>query len=155
MTKPFLLLLAGLMAGPALADGHGVTGDAEAGEGGFKACQSCHVVRNADGEALAGRNARTGPNLFGIAGRQAGSVAGFRYSSSLAAAGEGGLIWDEDSFAGFVQDTTGWLREHLGDDSARSKMTYKVRSAEDAANIWAFLYSLAPPNADGSSVYSE
>ena len=143
-----------LLAGPALADGHSPSGDAAAGEAAFRQCQSCHVVVDGNGETLAGRNARTGPNLYGIAGRMAGSVDGFRYSDGLVAAGEGGLMWDEASFVGFVQDTTGWLRTHLDDSKARSKMSFKVRKEEDAANLWAFLYSLAPPAEDGSSAFT-
>ena len=147
----FPLLCAGCSSG---RDGHGPSGDAAAGEAAFNQCQTCHVVKNADGETLAGRNGRTGPNLYGVAGRMAGSVGGFRYGKEIVEAGEAGLMWDEESFVGFVQDPSTWLGDHLG-KRARSKMSYRVRSEEDAANLWAYLYSLAPPNEDGSSVYSE
>ncbi len=36
------------------------------------------------------------------------------------------------------------LRDYLGDDKARSGMSFKLRSEEDAANVWAYLVSLAP-----------
>lgn len=134
-----------LLASPALADGHAATGDADAGEQQFnRQCVACHIVANADGEVLAGRSARTGPNLFGIAGRQIGSVPDFRYSDSIVELGEsdGGTAWTEEAFVGYVQDPTGWLRETLDDNRARGKMAYRVREEQDAINIYAFLASL-------------
>jgi len=118
------------------------SGDATAGERAFRGCQACHVVVNDAGETLAGRNARTGPNLYGIAGRPAGSVDGFRYSASMTEAGEAGLVWDEDSFVAYVQDPTGYLREYLDDSGARGNMAYKVRKADEAADLYAYLASL-------------
>ena len=141
MTKLFAALAASaLCATPMGAAAQ--SGDAEAGERGFRACQACHVVVNDAGETLAGRNARTGPNLYGVAGRAAGSIEDFRYSGSMAEAGEAGLVWDENAFAAYVQDPTGYLREYLDDGSARGKMAYKVRSAEDARDLYAYLASL-------------
>lgn len=129
--------IAVLGAGPALAEG-----DIEAGESAFRQCQSCHVVVDDAGETLAGRNARTGPNLYQISGRQAGTVEGFRYSDSLVQAGEAGLTWDEDTFVEYVQDPTGFLREYLGDSRARGNMSYKVRKEADAHNLYAYISSL-------------
>jgi cytochrome c len=63
-----------MLAAPAFAEG-----DAAAGEEQFnRQCVSCHVVADADGNVLAGRAAKTGPNLFGVAGRVPGTVDGFR-----------------------------------------------------------------------------
>ena len=128
-------LILGGLAAPAMAQ----EGDAAAGEQAFNQCQTCHVVESPDGEVLAGRNAKTGPNLYGVAGRQAGSVEGFRYGDSIVQAGESGLMWDEEHFVTYVQDPTGFLKEYTGDPRARGKMTYRVRSEEDAHNLWAFL----------------
>jgi cytochrome c len=102
------------------------------------------VVQNDDGEVLAGRKAKTGPNLFGLTGRTAGTVDGFRYRPSLVEAGEGGLVWDEETFVAYVQDPTAYLREVLDDDKARSGMSFKLRKEEDARNIWALIVSLSP-----------
>lgn len=132
---------AALMAAPALADGH-ASGDAAAGEKAFRQCQSCHVVQNAAGDVLAGRAAKTGPNLFGIAGATAGQVEGFKYSDGLVAAGEGGMVYDEATFVAYVQDPTGKIREATGDDKARGKMSFRVRKEEDAVNLYAFIASL-------------
>jgi cytochrome c len=130
-----------LMSAPAMAQD--VTGDAAAGEGVFRQCQTCHVVENEAGETLAGRNAKTGPNLYGVVGRQAGTIEGFNYGDDLVNAGEQGLTWDEESMSAYLQDPTGFLREYLDDPRARGKMTYRVRSDEDALNVIAYLDSLS------------
>ncbi|MCV6595784.1 MAG: c-type cytochrome [Mangrovicoccus sp.] len=128
---------AAVFAAPALAEG-----DAAAGEKAFRQCQSCHVVVNDAGETLAGKKAKTGPNLYGVAGRAAGSVEGFKYSKGMKAANEAGLVWDEASFSAYVQDPTGYLREFLGDDKARGSMSFKLRKEKDAADLYAFLSGL-------------
>ncbi|RKF15132.1 cytochrome C [Roseovarius spongiae] len=120
-------------------------GDIEAGEKAFRQCASCHVVKTDEGETLAGRNARTGPNLYGVATGPIAHEEGFRYSKSMQKLGEQGLNWNEEEFVGYVQDPTGWLREMLDDDKARGKMAFKVRKEEDAHDLYAYLYSLAPP----------
>ncbi|OAN73685.1 cytochrome C [Jannaschia sp. EhC01] len=142
-----LATAATLLATPVLADGH-ITGDAEAGERAFRQCISCHVVVDAEGETLAGRNARTGPNLWGIDGRMIGSVEDFRYSPGLTALMEAEMVWDEASFAAYVQDPTGYIREAAEDDSLRGAMSFRVRSEEDALNLYAYLASLGGPEAE-------
>ncbi|KAA9006884.1 c-type cytochrome [Histidinibacterium aquaticum] len=138
----------GLLAAPALAQ-DGPAGDASAGQEIFdRNCVACHVVVDDSGETLAGRNAQTGPNLYGVAGRQVASIEDFRYSDSLAQVGaEDGLDmeWNEEHFVAYVQDPTGWLREVLDDRRARGKMAFQLRSEEDAQNVYAYLHSLAPP----------
>lgn len=142
MFRTLAIVAATTLAAPAFADGHAASGDAAAGEKAFRQCVSCHVVINEAGETLAGKNAKTGPNLYGIAGRTAGSVEDFKYSDLIVLAGEKGIIFDEASFVAYVQDPTGWLREVTG-DNGRGKMTYKVRKEEDAVNLYAYLFSLA------------
>lgn len=61
-----------------------VAQDAGAGAAVFKSqCSICHSPQ-------AGRN-MVGPSLFGIVGRQAGTIAGFHYSPANK---ESGLTWD-------------------------------------------------------------
>jgi cytochrome c len=138
------MMLTAPMAPMAMADGHAATGDAAAGERAFRQCIACHVVVNDEGETLAGRNGRQGPNLYGIAGRMIGSVEDFRYSPGLTALMEQEAIWVEENFAAYVQDPTGYIREASGDASARGAMSFRVRSAEDAVDLYAYLVSLSP-----------
>ncbi|MDO6590489.1 cytochrome C [Loktanella sp. D2R18] len=126
------------LASPVLAEG-----DAAAGEQQFnRQCVACHVVRDDAGEVLAGRNARTGPNLYGIDGRVLAAIEDFRYGDALVALGETSATWDEESFVAYVQNPTAYLREATGDGRARGKMAYQVRDAQQAADIYAFLGTL-------------
>lgn len=58
--------------------------DLENGRRAFGACRSCHSIAP-NGENL------IGPHLYGVVGRQAGSVDGFEYSDALRNAG---FAWD-------------------------------------------------------------
>ena len=137
-----LTLAAALLSAPmAFADSHGAgpSGDAEAGEELFnRNCVSCHVVRDADDNVLAGRNGRTGPNLYGIVGAVAGGVEGFRYSSLMEAAHAAEITWDEASFAAYIPNATAFLTEATG-ERGRSTMTPQRVDEEGAINIYAFL----------------
>ncbi len=141
--KQSLTLSASLLvlAAPAFAESH-ASGDAEAGEKAFNQCKACHMIQDADGETIV-RGGMVGPNLYGIAGRTAGSVEDYRYSGLLETAGEQGLEWDEENFVAYIQDPTGWLKEYTG-ESGRGKMTYKLRKEEDGFDIWAYLASVGP-----------
>lgn len=151
MFRFIAIAAATVFAFPVLADGHAVdltaTGDVAAGEKAFRKCVSCHVIVNGNGETLAGKRAKTGPNLYGVVGATSGSVEGFKYSKLMLAAGEGGTVYDEENFAAYVQDPTGFLRGVTG-ESGRGKMTYKVRKEADALNLYAYLASLAPAAAN-------
>jgi len=121
---------------PAFAEG-----DAAAGEKEFRKCKACHMIKS-DDETIV-RGGRTGPNLYGVPGRTAGSVEDARYSDLMTAAGEKGLEWDEESFVGYVQDPTGWLKDYTG-TSGRGSMTFRVRDEQDAKDLWAYLVSVIP-----------
>ena len=129
------VLALSLFSLPALA------GDPEAGAAAFASqCQNCHNVVDGAGELLAGRpNMRNGPNLYGIIGRQAGSVDGFRFGASLVAAGNAGLVWSAEDMVPYLINPNVFLRETLDDRRARSQMSFQVRDEATARNIIAFL----------------
>jgi cytochrome c len=110
-------------------------------------CTSCHVVQDAAGEVLAGRSARTGPNLHGVVGRVPGTYPDYAYSAAMRAYGEAGAVWEAANLVPYLQDPTGFLREALGDPRARGKMAYKVRDEEDARDVAAFLATFPPAEA--------
>ncbi len=124
---------------PAFAEG-----DPVAGEKVFNQCVTCHIVADGDGNVLAGRNARQGPNLYGMPGRQAGVVEGFRYGNSIVEAGEKGLVWDEASFLAYVENPNTFLREYLGNNRARGNMAFRLRGEQDARDVYAYIVSLSP-----------
>lgn len=124
----------GLLAVPAFADG-----DAAKGEKEFKKCKACHMVEAPDGTEIM-KGGKTGPNLYGIVGRAAGSVEGFKYSDVMKEAGEKGLVWTEEDLVKYLPDPSAFLDEVAGDSGGKSKMTFKLtKGAEDVA---AYLASL-------------
>lgn len=137
-TSPLLaitLLSATLFALPALA------GDAAKGEADFKKCKACHSITADDGTVIV-KGGKVGPNLYGVIGRQIGSVADFKYGASIVAAGADGTKWDEAMLAAYVADPTAWLKTKLGSADAVGKMSFKLASGgEDVA---AYLASLKP-----------
>lgn len=133
-----------LFSAPAFADGH-ATGDAEAGEKVFKKCKSCHSIIDAEGEAIQ-KGGKTGPNLYGLYNRVAGTNEDFgkKYGKSLVAAGEAGLTWNEADFVAYTADPKKFLATYLDDKKARSKMSFKLKKEADSANVWAYLVSVGP-----------
>lgn len=124
-------------------------GDAAKGEAVFKQCQTCHIVADAEGKVLAGKAAKTGPNLYGVVGRTAGTYPEFKYGDDMLAAGAKGLVWDEVLMAEYLADPSAFLKKTLDDKGAKGKMQFKVKKAEDAQNVVAYIASLAPaPVAD-------
>ena len=131
--KLFATLSAVALAAPALAQ------DAATGEREYNKCKSCHMIEADDGTTIV-RGGKTGPNLYGIVGRQVASVEGFRYGDSILAVGETGLVWTEEELIAYMTDPKAWLAEKTGDAGARSKMTFKL--AKGQADVAAYLASL-------------
>lgn len=132
-------LILSIAAASALSAGAAKAADPSAGESDFKRCKACHAITAADGTAIQ-KGGKTGPDLFGVIGRTVGALEDFSYGPSLIAAGEAGIVWDEENLAEYIADPNGWLQEVLDDPKARSKMTFKhTKGAEDMA---AYLASL-------------
>lgn len=140
-----MVIWAAALAWPALGAAQEASGgDAAEGEALFaRQCVACHVIQAEGGEVLAGRNARVGPNLWGVIGRAPGSHPGFDYSGLMEAYGDGGEAWAEAEVAAYLQDPTGFLREATGEAAGRSRMTYQVRSEAQARHLAAYLASVA------------
>ncbi|GGE19196.1 cytochrome c2 [Primorskyibacter flagellatus] len=124
---PALSLALISVALPALADGDAANGEKE-----FRKCKSCHSISSSDENLVKG--GKTGPNLYGVVGRTAGTYEGFKYGDDIVAAGEAGLVWDQAKLAEYIADPKAFLQATLDDKSAKSKMTFKMaKGAEDVA----------------------
>lgn len=135
MFRTLLTCSALVLAAPALA-----AGDAAKGESDFKKCKACHSIVKDDGTEIV-KGGKTGPNLYGVVGRAAGTFADFAYSDVMTEAGAKGLVWTEENIAAYLPDPTAFLDSQAGDSAGRSKMTFKLpKGGEDIA---AYLASVA------------
>ena len=99
---------------------------ADAGKGSrvFKKCQACHKIEE-------GVNS-TGPSLYGVVGRDKGSMDGFGYSGTLASM-EGD--WTPENLNAFFENPKGY--------APGTSMAFSgLRKPEDRANLIAYLDSL-------------
>lgn len=116
-------------------------GDAAAGEKEFRKCKACHMIQSADGEDIV-KGGKTGPNLWNIVGRPAGSQEDFKYSDALIALKDAGEVWTAEDLAAYITDPNAFVQEKTGDDSAKTKMTFKMKKGQE--DIAAFLVSVSP-----------
>jgi cytochrome c len=86
-------LIAALAAGVfALASHQALAGaDLAKGEKLFKRCKTCHSLEEG--------KKKVGPSLFGLFGRTAGSVEGYKYSKAMK---ESGIVWDEETLDAYL-----------------------------------------------------
>lgn len=109
-------------------------GDPVKGEKAYRKCVSCHSVE-------AGETKSAGPNLLGVFGRQAGT-AEYKFGTSLIEAGEAGLVWTPALVDAYITDPEAFLKEILGVSRVRNKMRYKMKQADQRADVIAYLMSL-------------
>jgi len=108
--------------GPALAEG-----DATKGKAAFAKCGICHQV---------GPGAKTlvGPELNGIVGRKAASVADYPYSAGMKKLGTDGWVWTEENIDKWISDP-----KALIPDSPMALAFAGVPDAGERADIIAYL----------------
>ncbi|MEW7856406.1 cytochrome c family protein [Pseudomonas chlororaphis] len=95
MKNTFALTLALMLSLPSLHAQAEAVGDAEAGGKLFKRiCGGCHNI---------GPSVRSsfGPQLNGIFGRAAGSVADYHYSDAMKSSG---IVWTRDKLVAYLED---------------------------------------------------
>ncbi len=117
------IVLAGSMS--VCASGALASGDAASGAKLYnKLCVICHTTAK-------GGASMVGPNLFGVVGHKAGSVAGYSYSPALKGSG---LTWDQASLTKFFVSPKTVL--------PGSKMVISPLKQDDAESVTAYLATL-------------
>ena len=113
------------MALPALARAD--NGDPAAGATVFKKCMVCHTLE-------AGKN-KVGPSLQGVIGRTAGTAAGYNYSAGMKAAGQSGIVWNEQTLDQYLTAPKKFV--------PGNKMPFPgLPDANDRANVIAYIKSM-------------
>ena len=88
----------------------------------FKKCAACHSI------AEGGKN-KIGPALWGVLGRQAGSLPDYKYSKAMAAHGE---KWSFEEMNGFLIKPKDWIKG--------TKMSYAgLKSEKERAAVILFM----------------
>jgi len=131
----YATLAAVSLALPAMAQ------DAANGEKEFRKCKACHMIQSPDGTDVV-KGGKVGPNLYGVVGRKAGTLEGFKYSDALVKLGEAGEVWTAEDLAGYVTDPNKYVEEKVGDKSLKTKMTFKLN--KNQADVVAFLAQHSP-----------
>ena len=85
-----MLIVIGI--GMGMSVGATLAADVDAGKKVFRKCKACHTLKDGGKSAI-------GPNLYGVVGRNAATVDGFKYSKAMK---ESGLVWDEATLTGYL-----------------------------------------------------
>lgn len=108
--------------------------DAGRGKALFGQCKRCHQVGG-------GAEHRIGPHLNDVFGRAAGSLADYRYSQAMEAAGAGGLVWAEATLDTFLSDPPALV--------PHSRMSFAgMAGTEDRAELLAWLRGFSGTRSD-------
>jgi cytochrome c len=98
------------------------TGDLLNGQSKFALCRSCHTITE-------GGPNMTGPNLYGVFGRKAGSKSDYKYSPAVAAAG---FDWDAEHLDKWLDNPRGFM--------PGTKMTFAgLHDPKDRVDLIAYL----------------
>ena len=133
-----LTVLALVAAAAALPAGASSAQDATKGEQVFKQCMTCHRI-GPDAKNL------VGPALTGIIGRQSGTAPGFAYSPLNKAAGENGLVWNNELIMQYLPDPNAFLKKFLTEKgkadlaTGSTKMAFKLADEQQRKDVIAYI----------------
>jgi cytochrome c len=108
----------------------------ENGQARFALCRSCHLIT--PGGSL------TGPSLYGMMGRRAGTIEGFNYSAGLRSAG---FNWDGPRMDAWITNPRTMIPD--------TKMTFAgMSNADDRRDLIAYLMVEGAPRSAGPATNS-
>ena len=117
------------------------TADLDAGEKQFNKCRSCHTI-------TAGKMNMTGPHLYGVFGRHAGTAEGYTYSDAMKAHD---VVWDFATLDTYLKSPQTVV--------VGTKMPFTgIQNDTDRHNLIAYLKAETTPglaDTDSSSVSSQ
>jgi cytochrome c len=102
--------------------------DLDNGQAKFAICKTCHTVTQGGGSM-------TGPDLYGVFGRKAGTSPGYAYSDGLKALG---VTWDAETIDKWIANPHAMV--------PGTKMTYiGMSNAKDRTDLIAYLKTVTSP----------
>jgi cytochrome c len=114
-----LIAAAALIAASTTA---GVAQDVQKGANVFKQCLPCHSIGP-------GAKNKIGPELNGLDGRTAGTVANFNYSDANR---KSGIVWNEASFKEYIKDPKAKI--------PGNKMPFAgIKNEQQINDLWAYI----------------
>jgi cytochrome c len=109
-------------AGLVFSTGAALAQDVEAGESSFRKCAPCHSIGP-------GAKNKVGPELNGLDGRKAGTVAGFTYSDANK---NSSVTWNEAVFEEYIKDPRAKM--------PGTKMVFAgIKSEKEQNDLWAYM----------------
>ena len=121
---PTAILIAALSI-PAMAQ------DAQKGKTVFNVCLACHTIGP-------GAQNKIGPELNGLDGRKAGTVANFDYSDANKSSG---IVWNEETFEDYIKNPAAKV--------PGTKMIFPgIKNEQQEKDLWAYISQF---DSDGNS----
>ena len=123
-----LIVTAVLIAASSVA---GTAQDAQKGKAVFNICLACHTIGP-------GAENKIGPELNGLDGRKAGTVASFDYSDANKSSG---LVWNEETFEDYIKNPAAKV--------PGTKMIFPgIKNEQQEKDLWAYISQF---DSDGNS----
>jgi cytochrome c len=123
------LILAGVII--ACSSVSGLAQDAQKGKAVFNVCLACHTIGP-------GAQNKIGPELNGLDGRKAGTVANFDYSDTNK---NSGIVWNEETFEEYIKNPAAKV--------PGTKMIFPgIKNEQQVKDLWAYISQF---DADGNT----
>ena len=114
-----------------MASGSAFAGDPAKGQKAFMSkCNVCHSAAQGD------KKKKVGPNLYGVVGRKAGALPGYKKYKGLKGAD---FVWDDANLDELITDSKKLFKKIGG---KKSRMVVKNKDASERADIIAHLKTL-------------